>query len=117
MMQLVERCRRRKPDTEYFYIPTKGWFTKNGEHIPCPPILSVEPNPCVGYHVFVYDAIWRLHKDPDTGQYVVSEMNTYSDINTTVYWFWVLPTDELAELMLDFVRQQNEKGVSATPYY
>jgi hypothetical protein len=73
MGQLVERCRRRKPDMEYFYIPTKGWFTKNDEQVPCPKTLYVDPNPYAEYHIFAYEAIWRLHKDPESGPYVVSE--------------------------------------------
>ena len=109
MVQLAEKCRRRKPDAEYFYIPTKGWFTKNNEHIPCPPIFSVEPNPYAEYHLFMYEAIWRLHKDPESGQHMVSEMRAYPDINSTVYSLWVLSTDELTELMLDFIRQEDSR--------
>jgi hypothetical protein len=104
MMRLVERCWQRKPDTEYFYIPTKGWFTKTGEHVSCPQIFSVEPNPYAEYHLFMYEAIWRLHRDPESGQYLVSEMRVYPDINSTVYSLWVLSTDELTKLMLDFIR-------------
>jgi hypothetical protein len=107
MVQLVERCRRRKHDAEYFYNPTKGWSTKTDEHIPCPPIFSVEPNPYAEYRVFMYEAIWRIHKDTETGQYVVSEMRAYPSINNTVYWLWVLSADELVELMLDFIRSQD----------
>jgi hypothetical protein len=104
MVQLVEQCRCRKPDMEYFYIPTKGWFTKNNEHIPCPPIFSVEPNPYSEYHVFVYEAIWRLHRDTESGQYLVSRMEAYRDINNMVYSLWVFSTDELTERMLDFIQ-------------
>lgn len=89
---------------EYYYVPTKGWFTKTDEHIPCPPIFGAEPNPYAEYHIFIYEAIWRLHKDTESGQYIVSEMQAYPDINSTVYWLWVLSTDELTELMLDFIR-------------
>ena len=108
MKQLVERCRRRKPDMEYYYAPTKGWSTKNDEQVPCPPMFSVEPNPYAEYHLFVYDALWRLHKDPETGQYLVSEMRAYPDINSTVYSLWVIPADELAELMLELIRSQEQ---------
>jgi hypothetical protein len=52
----------------------------------------------------MYDAIWRLHKDPESGRYVVSEMRAYPNINSTVYSLWILPTDELIELMLDLIR-------------
>jgi len=45
-----------------------------------------------------------VHKDPESGQYMVSEMRAYPDINSTVYSLWVLSTDELVELMLDFIR-------------
>jgi hypothetical protein len=31
-------------------------------------------------------------------------MRAYPDINSTVYSLWVLSTDELTELMLDFIR-------------
>jgi hypothetical protein len=89
---------------EYFYIPTKGWFTKTGEHILCPQIFSVEPNPYAEFHILMYDAIWRLHKDPKSGQRVLSEMRVYPDTNSTAYCLWVLSTDELTELMLDFIR-------------
>jgi len=109
MVQLVEKCRRRRPDAEYFYFPTKGWFTKTDEHISCPPIFSVEPNPYAEYHIFMYEAIWRLHRDPKSGQYMVSEMRAYPDINSTVYSLWVLSTDELTELTLDFIRQQDSR--------
>ena len=109
MVQLAEKCRRRKPDAEYFYIPTQGWFTKTDEHIPCPQIFSVEPNPYAEYHLFMYEAIWRLHKDPESGQHMVSEMRAHPDINSTVYSLWVLSTDELTELMLDFIRQQDSR--------
>jgi len=104
IVQLAEKCRRRRPDMEYFYIPTKGWFTKTDEQIPCPPTLSVEPNPYAEYHILMYEAIWRLHKDPETGGYLVSEMRAYPDINSTVYSLWVLSTNELTELMLDLIR-------------
>jgi hypothetical protein len=89
---------------EYFYTPTKGWFTKTDERIPCPPVLSVEPNPYAEYHILMYDAIWRLHKDSESGRYMVSEMRAYPDINSTVYSLWVLSTDELIELMLELIR-------------
>jgi len=79
------------------------------EHIPCPPTLSVEPNPYAEYHLFVYDALWRLHKDPELDRYLVSEMRAYPDINSTVYSLWVLSTDELTELMLDFIRSQDSR--------
>jgi hypothetical protein len=113
MVQLVEKCRRRKPDMEYFYIPTQGWFTKNEESIPCPPVFSVEPNPYAEYHVFMYEAIWRLHKETASGQYLVSKMEAYPSINNIVYLLWVLSTDELCELMLDFVRQQDSRTQSS----
>jgi len=92
---------------EYYYFATKGWFTKNDEHIPCPPIFCVEPNPYAEYHILMYEAIWRLHKDPESGQYVVSKMKAYSELKNAVYLLWVLSTDELTELMLDFIRQQD----------
>ncbi len=107
MVQLVERCRRRKHDLEYYYNPTKGWITKNDEPIPCPEIFNTNPNPCAEYHIFVHEAIWRLHKDTESGQYIVSEMQAYPDINSTVYWLWVLSTDELTELLLDIIRQHD----------
>jgi len=108
MVQLAEKCRRRKPDAEYFYAPNKGWSTKTDEHIPCPPIFSVEPNPYAEYHILMYEAIWRLHKDPESGRYLVSEMRAYPDINSTVYSLWVIPADELAELMLELIRSQEQ---------
>ena len=107
MVQLAEKCRRQKHDMVYHYFPNKGWFTKTDEHIPCPPTFSVEPNPYAEYHILMYEAIWRLHKDPESGQYMVSEMRAYPDINSTVYSLWVFSTDELTELMLDFIRQQD----------
>jgi len=107
MKELVEQCRRRKPDTEYNYVPTDGWYTKNGELIPCPPVFSVEPNPYAEYHVFMYEAIWRLHKETASGQYLVSKMEAYPSVNNVVYLLWVLSTDELTELMLNFIRQQD----------
>ena len=109
MAQLAEKCWRRRCDMEYFYIPTEGWFTKTDEQVPCPPVLSVEPNPYAEYHILMYEAIWRLHKDPESGQYMVSEMRAYPSINSAVYSLWVLSADELTELMLDFIRQQDSR--------
>ena len=107
MHRLVERCRRRKPDMEYLYFTTKGWFTKNDEQVPCPRTLCADPNPYAEYHIFAYEAIWRLHKDTESGQYLVSEMKAYPDINNVVYWVWTIPADELAELMLELIREQD----------
>jgi hypothetical protein len=52
----------------------------------------------------MYGAIWRLHRDPESGQYMVSQMRAYSDIKSTVYCLWVLSMDELTELVLDLIR-------------
>jgi hypothetical protein len=94
---------------EYYYFITKGWFTKNDEQVPCPKTLCVEPNPYAEYHIFAYEAIWRLHKDSESGQYLVSEMKAYPELKNAVYTLWVIPTDELAELMLEFIRDQDSR--------
>jgi hypothetical protein len=94
---------------EYFYFTTRGWFTKNDEQVPCPKTLCVEPNPYAEYHIFAYEAIWRLHKDTESGQYLVSEMKAYPELKNAVYTLWVIPTDELAELMLEFIRDQDSR--------
>jgi len=109
MAQLVEKCRRRRHDTEYYYLPHRGWLTKNDEQIPCPKVLCIDPNPYAEYHLLMHEAIWRLHKDPESGQYMVSEMKAYPDINSTVYWLWAFSSDELSELMLDFIRAQDTR--------
>jgi len=79
------------------------------EHIPCPPIFRVEPNPYAEYHIFMYEAIWRLHRDTESSRYVVSEMKAYPEVNNVVYLLWVFSSDELSELILDFIRAQDTR--------
>jgi len=105
MEQIVEKCRYRKPDTEYYYVPINGWYTMSYEPVPCPRIMDTEQNPYTGYHIFIDDSMWRLHRDTGQGQYVVSRMKLCADAGI-IYRFWVLSSDELVELMLDFICRQ-----------
>jgi len=103
MEQIVEKCRYRKPDTEYYYVPINGWYTMSYEPVPCPRIMDTEQNPYTGYHIFMDESMWRLHRDTEQGQYVVSRMKLCAD-GGIIYRFWVLSSDELVELMLKFIR-------------
>jgi hypothetical protein len=103
MEQIVEECRYRKPDTEYYYVPTNGWYTMSYEPVPCPQITNT------GYHVFIDESMWCLHRDTELGQYVVSRMKLHADGEIT-YRFWVLSSGELATLILDFIRRLEWSG-------
>jgi hypothetical protein len=104
MQQLVESYRRRKPNAEYYYVPTNGWFTMSYESVPCPRIMDMKQNSYTGYYAFMDEAMWCLYRDTELGQYVVSRMRLHAD-GGIVYQFWVLSSNELATLILDFIRR------------
>jgi len=104
MEQIVEKCRYRKSDMEYYYVPTNGWYTMSYEPVPCPRIMDTKKNPYTGYHIFMDESMWCLHRDTEQSQYVVSRMKLCADAGI-IYRFWVLSSDELVELMLDFIRR------------
>jgi len=104
MKRIVEERRHREPDMEYYYVPTNGWYTMSYESVPCPRIMDTGQNPCTGYYVFMGEAMWCLHRDTELGQYVVSRMKLCVD-GGIIYRFWALSSDELATLLLNFIRR------------
>ena len=104
MEQIVEKCRHRGPDMEYYYVPTNGWYTIRYESVPCPRIMDTEQNPYTGYYVFMDEAMWCLHRDVELSRYVVSRMKLHADGAITCR-FWVLSSNDLATLILDFIRR------------
>ena len=104
MERLVEKCRYREPDAEYYYVPTSGWYTMRYEPVPCPRIMDAEQNSYTRCHVFMDEAMWCLYRDAELGQYVVSRMELRAD-GGIVYRFWALSSNELVTVILDFVRR------------
>ena len=109
MEQIIATWRNREPTVQGRLVPNDGWYTLDGDRVPYLEIWQKDLEPHTGYSVVHENAIWVLHKDTALHQHVLCcmEIDTEADDTETdpvVFSFWVMDGDELASLLMDFIR-------------
>ena len=109
MEQIIATWRDRKPTVQCRLVPSDGWYTLDGDRVPYLEIWQKDLEAYTEYGIVQENAIWVLHKDTALHQHVLCCMEVDMEADDTetdnvVFSFWVMDGDELASLLLDFVR-------------
>jgi len=107
MQQIIAAWHDREPTAQYRFVPNDGWYPLGDESISYPRIPEKDLKPYAEYCLVQEETIWRLYKDSALNQHLLCRMEVDLETDTIVWSFWVLPGDELASLILDFVRIQS----------
>ena len=107
MQQIVATWSEREPTAQYRFVPNDGWYLLSDESISYSRIPEEELKSYAEYCTVQENTIWRLYKDEKLNQHLLCRMIVDLETDTIVWSFWVLNGDELAALMLDFVRARD----------
>jgi len=109
MQRIIATWSEREPTIRCRLVPNDGWYTLDGDRVPYLEIWQKDLEPYMEYGIVQENTIWLLHKDTALHQHVLCcmEIDMKADDTETdpvVFSFWVMDGDELASLLLDFIR-------------
>ena len=109
MERIIATWRDREPTVQCRLVPNDGWYTLDGDRVPQVEIWEKDLEQYMEYSVVQENAIWVLHKDTALHQHVLCCMEIDMEVDDTetnpvVFSFWVMNGDELASLLMDFIR-------------
>jgi len=107
MQQIVARWSECEPTAQYRFVPNDGWYPLSDKSISYPRIPEEELKAYAEYCLVQENTIWRLYKDTRLNQHLLCRMTIDLETDTVVWSFWVLDSNELASLLMDFVRTRD----------
>ena len=107
MQRIIAVWGSREPTAQYRFVPNDGWYPLGDKPISYPRISDEDLKPYAEYCVVQENTICRLYKDTRLNQHLLCRMVVDLETDTVVWSFWPLDGDELASLLLDFIRTRD----------
>ena len=112
MMSLVDTVRERRAEAVYRLIPTRGWYTLDGDTRVETPMVGIVPLKAletIPAYTLVDDGgriVWQLMREPHMLWYYLTQMEL-EDNDTIVYRFYALASNQLATFLLEQLGHQH----------
>ena len=107
MQQIIATWSDQEPNVRYRLVPHKGWCTLSGEPVYHFPYREPDLEPYTEYCIADENTIWRLYRDAHRHQHLLCHITIDLETDTVVWSFWVLPSDELVALTLEFICRED----------